>query len=582
MEHLKRCVCVFAILSIAHGDVRDGFFVGGRFGVSSESPSYKQNTLARSYAGATTRSASTTKLSQDVKQDLQNALQSLKNLNGSLVHAKDGNQDLNSLSSISLSSLSGMQALQAKIAGILQELQVAIDNSANNGQNQAIMSQYRTLFDEFKTLQTQLTQEIDNYNQALNSQRQNYDTKYATYQKAEQKYQTEMHIYNNARNSVDTTLNQAGNLCVFSCGPSQISAFWQGVKNLAQDLRVLASLNPKFSDTQYYNANSNGINNVVSGQALIKGITQHGVNGYFTSLWQKIAPNISQASFSQTIALTTWFNAQAQAIKNLAQYGVSSTQISAYMQDLVENYQTVGSVIYASAFGSAVPPATTALGNGPQFNLSDKFNFPYQNFAPKIQAAHQQLDSLPNISVVHSAQIKPNLAPLAKSINQSSRLFSNIGYNVDLLAGYQYFFSQHFGFSTHISVGYGYIHSPLFGSVFSHLQDVKVNLGGDLIYDFNAPTDYQSPIYYGMFMGMQGGSANFVLNANNQALWRASYDLGLDVGLRLQFSSNIIKWGVIVPLIPHKIGWQADLGSFQINENAQDIGFFITYEKLIF
>ncbi|CCB79565.1 hypothetical protein HBZC1_05790 [Helicobacter bizzozeronii CIII-1] len=29
MEHLKRCVCVFAILSIAHGDVRDGFFCRG-------------------------------------------------------------------------------------------------------------------------------------------------------------------------------------------------------------------------------------------------------------------------------------------------------------------------------------------------------------------------------------------------------------------------------------------------------------------------------------------------------------------------------------------------------------------------
>ncbi len=595
MEHLKRCICVFAILSIAHGDVRDGFFVGGRFGVSSESPSYKQNTPTS--AGAT-RSVSATELSQDAKQDIQNALQLLKNLNGSLVRAAGSNQDLNSLSSISLSSLGSMRALQANIANILQHLQAAIDNSTNNGQNQAIMSQYRTIVNELQTLQTQITQEVNNYNQELNSQKQNYDTKHAAYQKAEQEYQGKVQAYNTARDSVTNIINNAPSMtCGFNagCSSNQLTTFLNDTAALVHDLQILAPLNPKFSQNNpqqnYNNAYSSGYNQAVSVQTLenLAGYSVNSATNYFTNLLQQLGmyPNLqtqTNLNLSNLISLAAWFNHQADIIEAL-KYS-NPTQFSNYMQGLLNNYQGVFQdlTINAPNLNDAVPPATQALGNGPQFSLSNQFNFPYQNFAPQIQATYHQLNAIPNIALPHTIQIKPSLAPLAKGINQSSSLFSNISYNVDLLAGYQYFFSGHFGFSFHVSVGYGYIHSPIFNSLsfFKHLQDIKINLGANLIYDFNTPTDYKSPVYYGVFAGVQGGNTNFVLNTNNRALWRASYNLGLDLGLRFQFSSNIIKVGVDIPLVPYKVNWQTDLGSFQLNRSAKDIGFFITYEKLIF
>ncbi|MFC3847253.1 hypothetical protein ACFOPX_01720 [Helicobacter baculiformis] len=482
-----------------------------------------------------------------------------------------------------------MQALYAKITSILQELQSALDISANNAHNQATMSQYNTVFNELKSLQAKLTQEVNNYDKALSSQRQNYDTKHTAYQKAKQEYQSKVQIYNNARNSVTTTLENATSICGNgNCSASQIPAFLQGAKTLVKDLKTLAALNPKFSELQYYEANYDGTHNVVSGQALLNGIAQAGgANNYFTNLANNIDPNVLQTSFGQLIALAAWFNAQAKAIEDLAtQYGISSAQISTYMQGLLDNYQNTFGIIMVgkSYLDSAVPTATTALGDGPQFSLSNQLDFSYQNFAPQIQTAYHQLDAIPNISDTHT-QIKPSLVPLAKSINQSSsKFFSSIGYNVDLLAGWQYFFSGHFGFSIHTSVGYGYINSPLFNSasLFGRLQDIKINLGSNLIYDFNTPTHYKPPVYYGMFVGVQGGSTNFVLNAKTKALWRASYDLELDIGFRFQFSSHILKYGINIPLIPHKINWQVDSGSFQLDESIKDIGFFITYEKLIF
>ncbi|WP_128568494.1 outer membrane beta-barrel protein [Helicobacter heilmannii] len=155
---------------------------------------------------------------------------------------------------------------------------------------------------------------------------------------------------------------------------------------------------------------------------------------------------------------------------------------------------------------------------------------------------------------------------------------------MNFLVGYQHFFSQHLGFSLDAFLGYGYIRSPIYSrlSFFKNLQDIQIDVGGNLIYDFNVPKNYQSPLFYGMFAGVQGGSTNFVLGAGDKSLWRASYNLDVDLGFRFQFSTNIIKWGVDIPLIPHELNWQVDSTHLQLDQNAKDIGIFMTYEKLIF
>ncbi|WP_104740696.1 hypothetical protein [Helicobacter bizzozeronii] len=74
---------------------------------------------------------------------------------------------------------------------------------------------------------------------------------------------------------------------------------------------------------------------------------------------------------------------------------------------------------------------------------------------------HVQTGSSSN-SGIQGGPVKPGIGGVLEMFNNA--LYRNAGYNVSFLAGYQRFFSRHFGFSTHASVGYEYVHHNLLTS----------------------------------------------------------------------------------------------------------------------
>ncbi len=573
---LKRFLSIPLVLGVVFADVRDGFFVGGGFGVSNESLSSKSKPPLPEVKqmGPIYNPATVMDLSKGLKKDLQEALQMLQNLNHMVVGVSKANQSFDKLSSMNLSDLNGMPALQAKITETIQELQTIIDTSGLDSHNQAAMSAFSAVFTTLKSLQQELALEVKNYNEALTSQEQEYNTKKDAYEKDMDIYQQEVQRYTNARNSLANAINSLQQAIAKSgTNPLPTQTFSESVKTIYEDLGTLAPLDPKVGQAQYQKDIEEGFANVVQGKAL-----ENAGETDFQDAIKKIDPGFPTIDFNQFIALMAWFRAQEHAVQG-------SNNPSGLEKILSGLYATDFQVLQAT-LGNATDTIPTAqqVINEPEFKTPDTLRFNYKNFSTPIQDATHKIESIPNVSITEPVQIKPSLAPLAKSINRSMGFFSNVGYHMNFLVGYQHFFSQHLGFSLDAFLGYGYIRSPIYSrlSFFKNLQDIQIDVGGNLIYDFNVPKNYQSPLFYGMFAGVQGGSTNFVLGAGDKSLWRASYNLDVDLGFRFQFSTNIIKWGVDIPLIPHELNWQVDSTHLQLDQNAKDIGIFMTYEKLIF
>ncbi|WP_163555523.1 hypothetical protein [Helicobacter suis] len=274
---------------------------------------------------------------------------------------------------------------------------------------------------------------------------------------------------------------------------------------------------------------------------------------------------------TEFIETMEWFSYMAGLATG--QYG-NSTEVG----ELVADYKGFLSLFNAQLSGhisDLFPPASKVLQPAPTMTTPNTLSFNYKNFANAIAA----VDST-----------KTSLVPMMTTINRFTKPYANRSYNGAILLGYQSFFSKHFGYSIQGSVGYGYISSPLFAqqyfgsNILRSLQGVSVNLGADLYWDFNAPKD-NSAAFYGLFVGLSGGSMNYDLSAQSD-IWRASYDFDLDLGLRFQFGANIFKVGADIPLLKHNINWEVGVTghapiNVQMQQGIQDSGFFIQYDRII-
>lgn len=113
---LKRFLSIPLVLGVVFADVRDGFFVGGGFGVSNESLSSKSKPPLPEVKqmGHIYNPATVMDLSKGLKKDLQEALQMLQNLNHMVVGVSKANQSFDKLSSMNLSDLNGMRPHKQK------------------------------------------------------------------------------------------------------------------------------------------------------------------------------------------------------------------------------------------------------------------------------------------------------------------------------------------------------------------------------------------------------------------------------------------------------------------------------------
>ncbi len=263
-----------------------------------------------------------------------------------------------------------------------------------------------------------------------------------------------------------------------------------------------------------------------------------------------------------------WFSWMAALVSN------NSTERT----ELINDYKTFLSLLSQQTyknFQQLFPTTSQAMQPAPTFTTPNTLSFNYQNFANAIKAVDTT---------------RTSLVPMMTSFNRFNKPYANRSYNGSLLLGYQSFFSKHFGYSIQGSVGYGYIGSPLFKmqyfgvNALRNLQDVSVNLGADLYWDFNAPKN-NTAAFYGLFVGLSGGSMNYDLSAQSD-IWRASYDFDLDLGLRFQFGANIFKVGADIPLLKHNINWQIEMAghapiNFEMQQGVQSSGFFIQYDRII-
>ncbi len=182
---------------------------------------------------------------------------------------------------------------------------------------------------------------------------------------------------------------------------------------------------------------------------------------------------------------------------------------------------------------------------------------------------HVQTGSSSN-SGIQGGPVKPGIGGVLEMFNNA--LYRNAGYNVSFLAGYQRFFSRHFGFSTHASVGYEYVHHNLLTS--KHLQGLPTTLGGHLIYDYIAPKSKKSKKkpYYGLYAGLLGSSHVYFLNSAVSH----RFNLSVDYGLRFQIHKDIIKLGVSMPLLKQI----TRIGSLLIREDYRNFNLYVSFSRL--
>ncbi|WP_163498978.1 outer membrane beta-barrel protein [Helicobacter suis] len=534
-------------------DIRNGFFFGAEFGVQSQALQ-STSMLACPNCGLIKAepsgySSSITNLTKGINEDIKEALSQLQNLQNLINATKDKSQNISDLTPLNLSSISELGALEQEISNDIARLARNLNLYPKSKQNQEVLSTYNQLLSQIKNLDKQLISEVNSYNNQLKNSKETYDQDKADYQNTLNNYNTNIKNYTNDRNSLVPNINSA----------SSASSVATSAQSIINDLKTITSLDKSLS-SQYNQYSNEGIDDAkavadVLTQALQGGSQQ--AQNFLNGLLEAIDSNLPNTNFDQLIAVVNWFAQMAKEIQK---------QCPQYESDLLAVYKTAFSDIGVTGT-SFIPTAKEVFGNPPAKPSPPNLKFNYQNF-------NQQITSL---QTVH-----PSLESMIQSIYSAQRFFQNMSYNAGILLGWQSFFSKHFGYSTYSDLGYSYVNSPLLKndlSVFKSLQNVSIDLGANLIFDFNTPKNNSTPVFYGIFAGVQGGSTNWVLTGPVES-WRASYNVDIDFGLRLQFNTNIIKWGVDIPVVPHEINWQSGFNHLELDNSAKDIGFFITYEKL--
>ncbi|WP_285692835.1 hypothetical protein, partial [Helicobacter ailurogastricus] len=635
---LKRFLSIPLVLGVVFADVRDGFFVGGRLGLTNVSPSYEAPQHNASNPSDTQAFALQQQLNADIDKLVANlnniAIKAIENAlkNNKETYRAQNNQvsttgDVNNLDPLSTPLLNGLESqdntLEQTIAQKIGALDAMIANKQipDTPEIQQASTEYanilKALQEGSKNLIHEINEAIDAYNKALDEAKAAYKSalekhqqtaqENTQYQQKERAYDQQKQQYNKASgvvNDYNQTLdhliqnireyvpqyNDQGNQI---SKPPSWQAFLNNLKSISGNLDAINAMisanreiltmpwNPQeFSQYQqdgYHEAQGSACRVDQSAAQAAGGWWQ-----YFINCIQNMVPKLDQGILPtnpyQLIEIQSWFYQKAVLISDLKKIGgYSENTIQNAEEGLINAYQSYLNALSTSSFptpGQAHNPYPTPTPPGkPPPPISP---LPNPKFSYKFNFAKIASLNVPQFAT------RPNLSGMVHAF--SNTFYHDMDINGSLVASYQHFFSQHLGFSLDAFLGYGYIRSPVYSSLsfFKHLQDIQIDVGGNLIYDFNVPKNYQSPLFYGMFAGVQGGSTNFVLGAGDKSLWRASYNLDVDLGFRFQFSTNIIKWGVDIPLIPHELNWQVDSTHLQLDQNAKDIGIFMTYEKLIF
>ncbi|WP_158653638.1 GumC domain-containing protein [Helicobacter felis] len=639
MLQLKRFLFMFFVLSAVSADVRDGFFIGGQLDLKNASPSYEMsqknassssNTEVKAFALQQQLNANidklTTNLNNAAIKALENVLKDSKvayQIQNNQVSITTNINDLSPLSSFLGKLESQDNALEQAIAREIETLNTMIANKQipDTSKVQQASTEYanilKALQEGSKNLIHEINEAIDAYNKALDAAKAAYKSalekhqqtaqENTQYQQKERAYDQQKQQYNKASGVVNDYNQTLDNLIQnireyvpqYNNQGNQISkppswqAFLNNLKSISGNLDAInamisankAILTMPWNPQEFSQYQQDGYHEAQGSACRVDQSAAQAAGGwgqYFINCIQNMVPKLNQGILPtnpyQLIEVQSWFYQKAVLISDLKKIGgYSENTIQNAEEGLINAYQSYLNALSTSSFptpGQAHNPYPTPTPPGkPPPPISP---LPNPKFSYKFSFAKIASLNVPQFAT------RPNFSNMTRAFNNA--FYHNINITGSLMAGYQRFFSRHFGFSLNASLGYGYMHSPTYNnlSFFKRLQDVQMDLGGNLIYDFNMPKDDRSHLFYGVFAGLEGGFTEFILGAGNKNLWRTSYNLDVDLGLRFQFSTNIIKWGVDIPLMPHDINWQIGSTHLQLDESAKDMGIFITYEKLIF
>ncbi|MFC3847547.1 hypothetical protein ACFOPX_03210 [Helicobacter baculiformis] len=600
-------------------DIRNGFFIGGGFGAKNEVLSSYQDVSTLSGVGSyatlsnilskypdllSVAKSGAIPLQETLNKDLQALVKGLEALNNEVAKVGVSNQSLKGLSQLDLPNTSNNQELEAKIETEIQALQSMINATTEKDTsvvqaNQEIIQKYQQALNTLKGLGNSLLNEVNDYNKNLSSDKMVYQKAEATYKNGMNAYNSNVSTYTNARDNVLGDFKEA----------AKQNAGMAGVTKTYNDMYKLINADPHYKSGKqridYQIATNDGIDRVADAKALnqvigeVKGINEEQnraqAGEYFSKIFDGLLSDLHVGKKLENLTLLglwgleTWFERQIKEIDKLGGPGYFPLNVNYLKQGLSDVYSTLFNttqqLFTGNAYAEVIPTANSIFT--PPTAPDDKFSFSYQDYSDQIKNADPKMANIQVTTGVPAQQSAPSavhasLGSFVDTINGASKFYSNVGYNANVITGYQHFFSRRLGFSLQASAGYEWVQSPLFqkSPLFNRMQGARVALGGDLLYDFKAPAT-QSGLYCGLFAGLFGTNSHYFLTTKAlQTYWKYSFNVHWNAGLRFQLGSNIVKLGVSSPLIPRVINLQAGSTHFLVHETFHNFNLYASYAVL--
>ncbi|WP_104707297.1 hypothetical protein [Helicobacter ailurogastricus] len=333
----------------------------------------------------------------------------------------------------------------------------------NNANDQAIIQNYQNIFNTLKSIDGNLQQQIDQYNNKLTTDKDAYESQVNSViknnQQAQITYAQNQSTYTDQVTAYDrTTQELSHNLstCIDSpdClalpstySPTQVQ---QALNQMMQNTdSIVNSSMPWFFDGPYKNDTSKVITQSQWSQAVQEGNVRashcqsvscmHNFDAKFQEVLGPIG--YSGISASQVTRVSAWFH---QIGEELVDFGSPTQAIRAIIK--VYNSFIMQSTMIASY--SFSPPSTRSVFGPPPALHKEPMPTPptlgltYRNLIAEIQNAQAKIGQQGKITPLQGTI---SVAPLTRTINSLSRPFANINWNANLGVGVQYFFVNHLG-----------------------------------------------------------------------------------------------------------------------------------------
>ncbi|MFC3847156.1 hypothetical protein ACFOPX_01220 [Helicobacter baculiformis] len=597
-QGLSICLCV-SLSPLAGDDIRNGFFFGAGFGAKNEvlsayqdAPAF-QNVAGKPASGLFSKYAdllemvqhsNVTSLQAALNKDLQALVAALDALNTEVAKVGVDGKSLKGLASVDVGKNTGKcDELQARIEAEIQALGAMADVTGTTETakaNQEVIKQYSDTLKLLAGFEKDLMNEVQSYNQQLASSNKAYQQAQSVYQKEKQEYDKGVAKYMTVRNDLVNHLKGI---------PARHASVDSAVQ-IYRDLNALVNADPHYRGGKpkvgYYMAMNEGASKVIKVGGLGGAVDKHSFGEAFSGLLAglHVSKDLHDLDLLKLVACETWYVDQLREIQKLK----DANRVAYLKGQLSDAYNTDSNIIQQVHTGDdyrRVIPTADSVFKAPTAP-DDKFSFHYQNYATSIKDADtmatiKAVAGMPTQQSAPSA-VHASLGSFVDTINGASKFYSNVGYNANVITGYQHFFSRRLGFSLQASAGYEWIQSPLFqkSPLFNRMQGARVALGGDLLYDFKAPAT-QSGLYCGLFAGLFGTNSHYFLTTKAlQTYWKYSFNVHWNAGLRFQLGSNIVKLGVSSPLIPRVINLQAGSTHFLVHETFHNFNFYASYTVL--